>query len=93
MANVDVVEQKVVGAVLKLVMAVQAGDEGKRGLEYWIDECLVRGAKAVLRSREHAEAARNQRFFTEALAKDPTIISDPERLQKLMAQHKIGASK
>lgn len=80
-------------AFVVLLTAIADGDEKKRSLDYWHEECLSKGIDAVKRSREYTEANRNRRAFDEELARNPNAYQSIEALQGLMRKYKIGASK
>lgn len=89
----DVLECTVEGSVLKLLKYFHDKYDREHSLNYTFEECLVAGIQAKQRSKEYSEETQNRKKFERALASDPSVITDPERMKKLCAKFGIGGTR
>jgi hypothetical protein len=81
------------GALLVLLTSYHDKYERMYSLQHTIEQALLVGYKAMVRSKEYAEATKKNKAFIAALAKDPTIALDPVRMSALTKKFGIGSSK
>lgn len=80
------------GAILSTLISIQQEDERGRSLQYWAEETLVTGCKAIRRSREYAEETRNRKEFARQVELHPEVLGNLASMQALMRKYRIGGA-
>lgn len=79
--------------LVRRAVTIALGDTEGHSFEYHLHELLLAGIKAKERSIDYAEKTRLARKFSDRIAADPSIATNPEKLAALMRECKVGATK
>ena len=88
------IESAVILAAVASVVAAGAKHGASHSFEFWLEECIVTGAKAKLRSWEYSDDTRSAKAFTTAVAQlNPTSKDFAEQYQRLASKYGIGGTR
>ncbi len=91
-------KQVTIGAVIaKAVESVVLKGEqhgAKHSFEYWLEECIVTGAQAKVRSWDYADDTRNAKAFKSAVGQlNPQDSKFVENYQRLASKYGVGGTR
>jgi hypothetical protein len=88
----DVFKCEITGAVLVLLASFNRKHDGNHSLQYTLEDALITGLKAKIRSIEYSEETKTSRLFKAAISKDPAIVTRPAEFAALCRKYGVGCT-